>query len=65
LASIVAAALTPPLLLSLGYAHATEIVGLTMSVLIALRHRDNIRRMRFGTESRIGTARSRADSGVA
>ncbi|MBI3770921.1 MAG: glycerol-3-phosphate 1-O-acyltransferase PlsY [Deltaproteobacteria bacterium] len=66
LASLLAAALTAPLLLALGYPAATVLVGLVMSALVTLRHRDNIRRLRFGTEPRIGVARpSEADSGLA
>jgi len=65
-ASLVAAGTTTPLLLALGYPLAVVAVGLVTSVLIAARHRDNIRRLRFGTEPRIGVARqSSADSGVA
>ena len=45
---------------------STVAAGLATSVLIAVRHRDNIRRLRFGTEPRIGVARqSSVDSGVA
>ncbi len=52
-ASLVAAATMTPVLL-------------VTSALIAFRHRDNIRRLRFGTEPRLGVARSpSADSGVA
>jgi glycerol-3-phosphate acyltransferase PlsY len=58
LASLLTAVVTPPLLLALGYPAATLVSGLTMSALIVLRHRDNIRRMRFGTEARIGDRRS-------
>jgi glycerol-3-phosphate acyltransferase PlsY len=66
LASLLAAFLTAPLLLALGYDTATVLVGLVTSVLIALRHRDNIRRLRFGTEPRIGVVRpSEMDSGIA
>jgi hypothetical protein len=37
-----------------------------MGVGIALRHRDNIRRMRFGTEARVGSRTSTfPDSGYA
>jgi len=65
-ASLVAAGTTAPLLLALGYPFAVVGAGLATSVLIAVRHRDNIRRLRFGTEPRIGVARpSSADSGVA
>ncbi len=66
LGSILAAAITPIVLAVLGYPTSTTIVALVMGVCIAVRHRDNIRRMRFGTESRVG-GRSSAyqDSGVA
>ena len=57
-ASLATAALTPPLLFALGYGWATVAASLTMSVLMTLRHRDNIRRLRFGTEARIGRRRS-------
>lgn len=66
LASLIAATTTTPLLLTLGYPRATVIAGLVTSLLIALRHRDNIRRLRFGTEPRIGVTRAtEMDSGVA
>ena len=66
LASLLAAAVTPGLLLLLGYGRPTLVVALTISALIVLRHRDNIRRMRFGTEARVGAARpSGADSETA
>ena len=66
LASLFAAALMAPLLLVLGYPAATVLVGLVMSALVAFRHRDNVRRLRFGTEPRIGIARpSEMDSGLA
>jgi glycerol-3-phosphate acyltransferase PlsY len=67
LASLLAAALTAPFLLVLGYPVATVLAGLVMSALVAFRHRDNVRRLRFGTEPRIGIARSseEMDSGLA
>jgi glycerol-3-phosphate acyltransferase PlsY len=65
-ASLLAAVLTTPILLSLGYAAATVLAGLVMSLFIAFRHRDNIRRLRFGTEPRIDSGRtSEVDSGLA
>jgi glycerol-3-phosphate acyltransferase PlsY len=66
LGSILTAALTPILLAALGYPSATVAVALVMGVCIGFRHRDNIRRMRFGTESRIGNRPSAfPDSGYA
>jgi glycerol-3-phosphate acyltransferase PlsY len=66
LGSILTAALTPILLAALGYPTATILVALVMGVCIGVRHRDNIRRMRFGTESRIGNRSSAyPDSGYA
>jgi glycerol-3-phosphate acyltransferase PlsY len=66
LASIVAAAATPLVLIALDYERPIVVVGLMISALIILRHRDNIRRLRFGTEARLGVRRtSTADSGVA
>lgn len=66
LASLVGAALTAPMLLALGYPAVTVSVGLVMSAVVAFRHRDNIRRLRFGTEPRVGVVRpSQADSGLA
>jgi glycerol-3-phosphate acyltransferase PlsY len=66
LGSILTAALTPILLGALGYPTATVLVALVMGVCIGFRHRVNIRRMRFGTESRIGNRPSAfPDSGYA
>ena len=66
LGSILTAALTPILLAGLGYPTATVIVALVMGVCIGFRHRDNIRRMRFGTEARVGGRPSAfPDSGYA
>ena len=66
LASIVAAAVTPLVLAVLDYDWATVVVAMMIATLIILRHRDNIRRLRFGTEARVGVRRtSAADSGVA
>jgi len=65
-ASLLAAALTTPILLSLGYPGPTVLAGLVMSVLVAIRHRDNVRRLRFGTEPRVGFDQpTEIDSGVA
>jgi len=66
LASIVAAAVTPLVLVVMDYERATIVVATMISALIIVRHRDNIRRLRFGTEARVGVRRtSAADSGVA
>ncbi len=65
-ASLLAAALAAPLLLTLGYPAATVATALVTGALVAYRHRDNIRRLRFGTEPRVGVAKvSGFDSGVA
>ncbi len=66
LGSILTAAVTPVVLAALGYPVATTMVALVMGICIAYRHRDNIRRMRFGTEARIGARPSAfQDSGYA
>ncbi len=66
LGSLLAAAATPLVLAALGYPAATTLVATVMGVSIALRHRDNIRRMRFGTEARVGGRPSAfPDSGYA
>ena len=66
LGSILTAAVTPVVLAGLGYPIPTIVVALVMGVCIAFRHRDNIRRMRFGTEARVGGRPSAfPDSGYA
>jgi len=66
LGSILTAAVTPLVLALLGYPPTTTLVALVMGVGIAIRHRDNIRRMRFGTEARLGGRTSTfPDSGYA
>ncbi len=66
LASLLTAAVTPVVLIALGYGTAIVLAALTMSLFIFLRHRDNIRRLRFGTEARIGAKRPVPfDSGIA
>ncbi|MEO6028424.1 MAG: glycerol-3-phosphate 1-O-acyltransferase PlsY [Candidatus Binatia bacterium] len=66
LGSIVAGAVTPAVLLGLGYPYPIVLAALVMGGCIAYRHRDNIRRMRFGTEARIGGRQSTfPDSGYA
>ncbi len=66
LASIVAAGVTPLVLAILDYDWTTVVVAMMIATLIIVRHRDNIRRLRFGTEARVGMRRtSTADSGVA
>ena len=63
LGSLAAAAATPLVLLGWRYPPATVAVGTIVAALIVIRHRDNIRRLRFGTEARIGRAeRSPIDS---
>jgi acyl phosphate:glycerol-3-phosphate acyltransferase len=62
LASMLSAAVTPPLLFSLGYGLPTVAAASIMAVLIAVRHRDNIQRLRFGTEARIGENRTASRS---
>ncbi len=66
LGSILAAAVTPVVLAALAYPYSTTVAALVMGITIAFRHRDNIRRIRFGTEARVG-GRSSAfpDSGFA
>jgi len=59
LASLLAAMLASPLLLALGYPTTTVAIGVVTAALIAFRHRDNIRRLRFGTEPRVGMAKCR------
>ncbi|MCC6847640.1 MAG: glycerol-3-phosphate 1-O-acyltransferase PlsY [Deltaproteobacteria bacterium] len=66
LGSILTAALTPLVLAALAYPTTTTIVAAVMGACIAYRHRDNIRRLRFGTEARLGGRRSVfPDSGFA
>ncbi len=66
LGSIVAAALTPVVLLGLGYPYPIVLAALVMGGCIAYRHRDNMRRIRFGTEARVGGRPSAfPDSGYA
>lgn len=66
LGSILAAAVTPIVLAWFGYPIPTVLVAVVMGVGITIRHRDNIRRIRFGTEARIGGRPSAfPDSGYA
>jgi glycerol-3-phosphate acyltransferase PlsY len=66
LGSLIAAAVTPVVLVAFGYPMATTLVAVVMGVTIAVRHRDNIRRIRFGTEARLGERSSAfQDSGYA
>ncbi len=65
-ASLTAAFAMPPLALLLGYPRATVAVTVVMAGTIAMRHRDNIRRLRFGTEAQIRRSEtSHIDSGIA
>jgi acyl phosphate:glycerol-3-phosphate acyltransferase len=65
-ASLIAAVALPFVLVALDYGRPTVVSGLVIAALVVLRHRDNIRRLRFGTEPRfrVRTA-SRVDSGIA
>lgn len=54
LGSIVAAAVTPVVLATLSYPTSTILAATAMGLAIGYRHRDNVRRIRFGTEARIG-----------
>lgn len=54
LGSILTAAVTPLVLMGLSYPGTTTLAATIMGIAIAYRHRDNIRRMRFGTEARVG-----------
>jgi len=66
LGSLLSAAVTPVVLAFLGYPATTTLVALIMGIGIAIRHRDNIRRIRFGTEARLGGRTSTfPDSGYA
>jgi glycerol-3-phosphate acyltransferase PlsY len=66
LASMLAAVLAAPVALALGRPAPTVAVAVVIGVLVVVRHRDNIRRLRFRTEPRIGAARpSPMDSGIA
>ena len=66
LGSLLAAAVTPLVLAGLSYPLVTTLVALVMGIGIAVRHRDNIRRIRFGTEARLGSRSSTfPDSGYA
>ena len=66
LGSILAAAVTPLVLAALSYPWPTTLLALVTGVGIAVRHRDNIRRIRFGTEARVGGRPSAyPDSGYA
>lgn len=66
LGSILTAVVTPLILAGLAYPATTIVVAAVMGACIAYRHRDNIRRLRFGTEARLGGRRSTfPDSGFA
>ena len=66
LASLTMALVTAPLVFALDYPRSTIVVATLMGLLIIVRHRDNIQRIRFGTESQIGTKRPPTnDSGIA
>lgn len=66
LGSVLAAALAPFVLAALAYPLPTTLLALVTGIGIAVRHRDNMRRIRFGTESRVGRRPSAFhDSGYA
>jgi glycerol-3-phosphate acyltransferase PlsY len=65
LGSILAAALAPLVLAALAYPLPTTLLALVTGIGIAYRHRDNIRRIRFGTESRVGSRSALPDSDYA
>lgn len=54
LGSILSAAATPLVLLGFSYPAPTIFAATIMGIAIAYRHRDNMRRIRFGTEARVG-----------
>ena len=54
LGSIVGAALTPFVFLALGYGLPYFVFGLAMAALVIYRHRQNIERLRSGTEAKFG-----------
>ncbi len=56
-ASIAAAATLPVAQMAMGAAPPETLLGLSLALLIILRHRDNLQRLRRGTEPRVGRAR--------
>lgn len=60
LASLVAAAVTPVLLLFLAYPRGHVIAGLAISLLIIMRHHENIVRLRKGQEPKFSLGKSSA-----
>ncbi len=54
LGSIIGALLVPIIFLMLGYGLPYVIFGIGVALLIVLRHKDNIDRLRKGTESKLG-----------
>lgn len=56
LASLVAAMITPPSLFILGYPQAGELFVL-ITIILVIKHRDNIRRLLKGIESQIGSGK--------
>ncbi|MFT3997778.1 MAG: glycerol-3-phosphate 1-O-acyltransferase PlsY [Asticcacaulis sp.] len=63
LSALVAAALIAPLGLLFDQPHAFIVMALFMSVLIYVRHRDNIRRLLKGEEPKIGKKKDAAPTG--
>jgi glycerol-3-phosphate acyltransferase PlsY len=55
LASLAAAATAPFAMALAGAGRMSVIVGIVVAVVIALRHRDNLERLRHGTEPRFGS----------
>ena len=60
LASILAAIAAPVAIAALGYPRSTLAAGVVMSAIIAVRHRENVARLRTGTEPRFGLPKKQA-----
>ena len=57
LGSLLATACVPLGAVMLGYPRASAIAGLAVTVIVIVRHHDNIARLRAGTEARLGQRR--------